>query len=112
MERSIYGGGHLGSVGTFTDSTLVQYTTGDNAGQSVYVPKTCQDGTGLTKVIVNGGHVGKNGSLMGVNPDDDDRGWIFCGGRGEADSITYSKPISLGGVGSTHLTFGTMVNAT
>ena len=108
VQRSIYGGGELGSVGTFTEYTPVEY---DN-DLTVNVPKRCAQGTGLATVSVNGGHVGKNGSLMGVNPEDDDRGWIFCGGRGEADSIKYPKAIALGVVGSTHLTFGTIANAT
>ena len=111
VERSIYGGGELGSVGTFTAFTTVEYTEGEHEGQSVQVPSKCAENTGVATVTVNGGHVGKNGSLMGVNPDDDDRGWIFCGGRGEADSITYPKAIALGVVGSTHLTFGTLANA-
>ena len=108
VERSIYGGGELGSVGTFIEYTPFEY----DGNLTVNVPKRCAQGTGLATVTVNGGHVGKNGSLMGVNPDDDDRGWIFCGGRGEADSITYPKAIALGVVGSTHLTFGTIENAT
>ena len=41
--------------------------------------------------------------VAGANPDDDDRGWIFCGGEGEADSITYYKAIASGVVGSTYL---------
>ena len=108
VERSIYGGGELGSVGTFIEYTPFEY----DGNLTVDVPKRCAQGTGLATVTVNGGHVGKNGSLMGVNPDDDDRGWIFCGGRGEADSINYPKAIALGVVGSTHLTFGTIENAT
>ena len=112
VERSIYGGGELGSVGTFTAFTTVEYTEGEHEGQSVQVPSKCAENTGVATVTVNGGHVGKNGSLMGVNPDDDDRGWIFCGGRGEADSINYPKAIALGVVGSTHLTFGTLANTT
>ena len=113
VERSIYGGGQLGSVGTFTYET-VTYPADDpnHPGAEVQKPVSCASGTGVANVSVNGGHVGKNGSLMGVNPDDDDRGWIFCGGRGEADSITYPKAIALGVVGSTHLTFGTIENAT
>ena len=113
VERSIYGGGQLGSVGTFTYET-VTYPADDpnHPGAEVQKPVSCASGTGVATVTVNGGHVGKNGSLMGVNPDDDDRGWIFCGGRGEADSITYPKAIALGVVGSTHLTFGTIENAT
>ena len=99
VERSIYGGGELGSVGTFTDSTLVQYTLGNNAGKSVYIPKTCQDGTGLTTVIVNGGNVGvSERTKMPVtnNTYGDDYGYIFGAGRGEGDSITHYKAIALG----------------
>ena len=99
VERSIYGGGELGSVGTFTDSTLVQYTLGNNAGKSVYIPKTCQDGTGLTTVIVNGGNVGvSERTKMPVtnNTYGDDYGYVFGAGRGEGDSITYYKAVALG----------------
>ena len=99
VERSIYGGGELGSVGTFIDSTLVQYTTGDNAGKSVYIPKTCQDGTGLTTVIVNGGNVGvseRTKMPFADNSYEDDYGYIFGAGRGEGDSITHYKAIALG----------------
>ena len=113
VERSIYGGGQLGSVGTFTYNT-VTYPASDpnnNAGKTVQIPTTRTAG-GLAKVIVTGGRVGGNGSTMpslGSNPDDDDRGWIFCGGKGEADSITYAKAIGLGVVDSTYLEIrGTM----
>ena len=106
VERSIYGGGEIGSVGTFNDSTLVTYTEGQNAGKTVYVPTSCASGTGLTTVRVTGGFVGRNGSTMPTltsNPDDDDRGWIFCGSKGVADSITYYQAIAEGVVGSTYL---------
>ena len=101
VERSIYGGGELGSVGTFIEYTPFEY----DGNLTVNVPKRCAQGTGLATVTVNGGHVGKNGSLMGVNPEDDDRGWIFCGGRGEADSITYPKAIALGTIVCAFLNF-------
>ena len=106
VERSIYGGGELGSVGTFTTQTVTYgANAGANAGKTVDVPVTCTSG-GLAKVIVSGGHVGHEGSLMpveGANPDDDDRGWIFCGSQGLADSITYYKAIAMGVVDSTYL---------
>ena len=106
IERSIYGGGQMGSVGTFTAYNDVTYNAGQSNAFTVQVPKTCKTGTGLTTVRMSGGNVGLLGSLMpweDHNPDDDDRGWIFCGGQGLGDSITYPKAIAMGVVGSTHL---------
>ncbi len=113
VKRSVYGGGQMGSVGTFVDATAisVNYLADPNDPESeiiatVKVPTECEEGTGLTTVKMSGGSVGLNGSLMpwtNHNPDDDDRGWIFCGGQGVADSITYPKAIALGVVNCTHL---------
>ena len=108
VERSVYGGGELGSVGTFTYNTVTYPDTdpNENGGKTVQYPTACTDGTGLTTVTMSGGSIGLKGSLMpweDHNPDDDDRGWIFCGGRGEADSISYPKAIAMGVVGSTYL---------
>ncbi len=108
VKRSVYGGGQMGSVGTYTYST-VTYPSNDpngNAGKTVQFPTACAENTGLATVTMSGGSVGLNGSLMpweNHNPDDDDRGWIFCGGQGVADSITYPKAIALGVVNCTHL---------
>ena len=106
VKRSVYGGGQMGSVGTFIASDTITYSAGPNAGIKVPVPKTCKPNTGLATVTMSGGSVGLNGSLMpwtNHNPDDDDRGWIFAGGQGVADSITYPKAIALGVVNCTHL---------
>lgn len=113
VKRSVYGGGQMGSVGTFVDATAisVNYLADPDDPESeiiatVKVPTECEEGTGLTTVKMSGGSVGLNGSLMpweDHNPDDDDRGWIFCGGQGVADSITYPKAIALGVVNCTHL---------
>lgn len=108
VKRSVYGGGQMGSVGTYTYTT-VTYPSNDpngNAGKTVQFPTACAENTGLATVTMRGGSVGLNGSLMpweNHNPDDDDRGWIFCGGQGVADSITYPKAIALGVVNCTHL---------
>ena len=102
VERSIYGGGQLGSVGTFTE----KYPEGTTGLHVPGEPKKCLENTGLAKVVVSGGSVGKKGSLMpliGHNPDDDDRGWIFCGGRGEVDSINNPKANLLAVVDTTYL---------
>ena len=104
VERSVYGGGELGSVGTFTEFY--------SAGDPLHVegePKTCQTGTGLATVIINGN------SQVGVidqaimpppDPDQDDYGYIFCGSRGIADSIRYPKANKLAIVDNTYLEIG------
>ena len=97
----------MGSVGTYTYSP-VTYPANDpnHPNAEVQFPTTCDENTGLATVKMSGGSVGLNGSLMpweNHNPDDDDRGWIFCGGQGVADSITYPKAIALGVVNCTHL---------
>ena len=106
IERSIYGGGQMGSVGTFNAYNNVTYNAGQSNAFTVQVPTACEANTGLTTVKMSGGNVGLLGSLMpwgDHNPDDDDRGWIFCGGQGLGDSITYPKAIAMGVVGSTYL---------
>ncbi|MCR5849642.1 MAG: chitobiase/beta-hexosaminidase C-terminal domain-containing protein [Bacteroidaceae bacterium] len=106
VSRSIYGGGELSSVGTFTET----YTTEEkHPYHAVGEPKTCAANTGLTEVIVSGGQVGLVNQLM---PDpsrptsDDDYGYIFCAGKGVADSTAttgYTKAHLLAVCGSTHL---------
>ena len=110
VERSIYGGGQLGSVGTFTDSIRVVYTKGNDDpddNDTVYVPKNrSAEGTGLARVLIKGGQVGKTEKALMPNtflPEDDDYGYVFCGGRGEADSISYHQAIAMGVVDSTYL---------
>ena len=107
VKRSVYGGGQMGSVGTYTYSP-VTYPANDpnHPNAEVQFPTACAENTGLATVTMSGGSVGDHGSLMpweDHNPDDDDRGWIFCGGQGVADSITYPKAIALGVVNCTHL---------
>ena len=106
VKRSIYGGGQMGSVGTFTAYNDVIYNEGQTNAFTVQVPTACAENTGLATVTMSGGSVGYLGSLMpweDHNPDDDNRGWIYCGGQGVADSITYPKAIAMGVVGSTYL---------
>ena len=108
VERSIYGGGAYGSVGTFTEFDTVVYTYSNQPNDTAFVPKTCSSG-GLAKVLVCGGSVGVRGSLMpwsDHNPNDDDRGWIFCGSQGHADSILSPQAVALGVVDSTYLEIG------
>ena len=105
VKRSIYGGGELGSVGTFTAT----YGAGESPLHIAGEPKTCQSGTGVAKVTVTGNsQVGVlNKALMPPpDPDEDDYGYIFCGSRGEADSIHYVNANKLAVVDSTYLEIG------
>ena len=112
VERSIYGGGELGSVGTWTAT----YAAGESPLHIAGEPKTCQAGTGVAKITISGN------SMVGVldkaimpppDPDEDDYGYIFCGSRGEVDSIHYATANKLAVVDSTYLEIGgnTLVTA-
>ena len=109
IQRSIYGGGELGSVGTFT----AYYEASDaevlNKLHVVGEPKTCALGTGLTTVKISGGRVGMindNNGLMPnpLNPTSyDDYGYVFCASKGEVDSINYPTVNLLAIVDTTYL---------
>lgn len=103
VEQSMYGGGELGSVGTFTEFTSVEY----GSGLTVDVPTKCQPNTGLSKVVLNGGQVGSFKHAVMPTPGwdtwEDSYGYIFAGGRGEADSANYYKSIAMAVVGTTYL---------
>ena len=106
VQRSIYGGGELSSVGTFTE----KYTSEESHPyHAVNEPKACADNTGLTEVLISGGRVGLVNQLM---PDpsrptsDDDYGYVFCAGKGVADSTStngYPMAHLLAVSGSSHL---------
>ena len=105
VERSIYGGGELGSVGTWTAT----YAAGESPLHIEGEPKTCQAGTGVAKITISGN------SMVGVldkaimpppDPEEDDYGYIFCGSRGEVDSIHYATANKLAVVDSTYLEIG------
>ena len=44
VERSIYGGGAFGSVGTFTEFDTVVYTYSNQPNDTAFVPRTCSSG--------------------------------------------------------------------
>jgi hypothetical protein len=108
VERSLYGGGEQGSVGTFTTTTIIYPDTdpNENGGTTVDVPQTCASG-GLTTVTISGGTVGRADQALMPAPGTpllgDDFGYVFCGGRGEVDTTAHPKAIALGVVGSTSL---------
>ena len=112
--RSIYGGGEIASVGTFTStySSTVPHSTVNGVilvadGHVKDEPEAVQDGTGLTSVYVRSGLVGRLNHNKMPNPlvstSEDDWGYIFCAGKGEADSVTYPTANRLAVSGSSYL---------
>lgn len=91
VKRSIYGGGELASVGNINfDADKLSAAAG----------------TGLTKVLIRGGVVGNTSNARmpsTTDPEGDDYGYVFCGGRGEVDSVAYPNANKLALVDSTYL---------
>ena len=95
VSRSIYGGGELGSVGTFTAT----YGNGESDIHIEGEPKTCAANTGLTKVLISGGQVGVNHALMPDPADEtsnDDFGYVFCACKGlnSGDAVANKLAVS------------------
>ena len=91
VKHSIYGGGELASVGDidFGVSTIAAVAN-----------------TGLTKVLISGGVVGDiNNARMPstTDPEGDEFGYVFAGGKGVVDSATYEYANKLALVDSTYL---------
>ena len=113
--RSIYGGGELSSVGTFTESYTATSGIATNADYHVKgEPKTCAANTGKTEVIISGGQVGLVHQLMpdinnpNYDTSEDDYGYVFCAGKGKADptdtnsdGVPYANLLAVSG--SSHL---------
>ena len=89
VKHSIYGGGELASVGDINSNY-----------------DGCKSGTGLTKVLISGGVVGDiNNARMPstTDPEGDEFGYVFAGGKGVVDSTTYEYANKLALVDSTYL---------
>ena len=89
VKHSIYGGGELASVGDINSNY-----------------DGCKSGTGLTKVLISGGVVGDiNNARMPstTDPEGDEFGYVFAGGKGVVDSATYEYANKLALVDSTYL---------
>ena len=69
--RNVYGGGSMGSVGT--------YTYDENG-----LPTTCASGTGNATINVNGGTIGQSGT---------DYGHVFGGPKGDLDETEFSASV-------------------
>ena len=88
VERSIYGGGKLGSVGTITYADDAYHAS--HADVAVGTPLSCAANTGVATVAITGGTVGvpSAATMPPPSPEDDDRGYVFCGSRGLNDADT------------------------
>ena len=105
VARTIYGGGAMGSVGTFTyaDATY----NAEHSDVPVGKPYACQDGTvegqeetGLCTVSISGGTVGPDALAMPHN-----YGMVFGAGRGEVhDPTEYTNLETSGYVNKTLVT--------
>ena len=108
VRGSVYGGGKIGSVGTFTPAT--QQNVEDDAAAKKYTydyykfvvgePYTCATNTGLCKVNVTGGVIGPDKTMnMKAEGGPDDAGHVFGAGRGTVDpyyntTMTESEKLS------------------
>jgi hypothetical protein len=81
VMRTVYGGGAMGSVGTFTFDTDKTNAIPDGK------PISCAEGTGLCTVTISGGKIGPKEMAMPNN-----YGNVFGAGRGEAqDPDVYAN---------------------
>ena len=83
VVHNVYGGGAMGSVGTFTLADATYHTAHPEV--PVGKPISCVEGTGTCTVIVSGGQIGVAGAKMaGYGKGGPDHyGHVFGAGRGE-----------------------------
>ena len=108
VRGSVYGGGKIGSVGTFTPATQQNVDEDDAEKKYTYdyykfvvgEPYTCATNTGLCKVNVTGGIIGPDKTMnMKAEGGPDDAGHVFGAGRGTVDpyyntTMTESEKLS------------------
>jgi len=83
VVHNVYGGGAMGSVGTFTLADATYHAAHPEV--PVGKPISCAEGTGTCTVTVSGGQIGVAGAKMGGygKGGPDDYGHVFGAGRGE-----------------------------
>ena len=83
VVHNVYGGGAMGSVGTYTFADADYHTAHPEV--PVGKPISCADGTGTCTVTVSGGQIGVAGAKMAGygKGGPDDFGHVFGAGRGE-----------------------------
>ena len=85
IVHNVYGGGAMGSVGTYTSFIDNAYNNDHPDAQlPVGKPKECADGTGKSTVVISGGVIGVAGAKMTAGGGPDDYGHVFGAGRGDA----------------------------
>ncbi len=98
VARTIYGGGAMGSVGTFTYADATYHN--EHSDVPVGKPYSCTEGTGLCTVTISGGSVGPDELAMPNN-----YGNVFGAGRGEVhDPTEYTNLETSGYVNKTLVT--------
>ena len=106
--HNVYGGGAMGSVGTYTSFADAAYVAAQAALDKkvpLGKPLVCKDGTGLCKVTISGGEIGTKNMKMDKTDGPDDFGHVFGGGRGNVlDPDIYKNVEICGYFGSTELT--------
>ena len=78
IVHNVYGGGAMGSVGTYTFDTDKTNDIEDG------MPISCAANTGKCKVVISGGSIGMANMQMEAGGGPDDAGHVFGAGRGEA----------------------------
>ena len=76
VVRAVYGGGSMGSVGTFTEADATYHTSHEDV--PVGKPYECAENTGLCSVTISGGKIGPTSMSM-----PNYYGNVFGAGRGE-----------------------------
>ena len=103
IVHNVYGGGAMGSVGTYTFADAAYHTAHPKV--PVGKPISCVVGTGVCNVTVTGGEVGTKNMKMDATGGPDDFGHVFGAGRGDAIDPDLCKNIEICGYfGSTELT--------
>ena len=83
VVHNVYGGGAMGSVGTYTFADAAYHVAHPEV--PVGKPISCEEGTGTCTVTVSGGQIGVTGAKMAGygKGGPDDFGHVFGAGRGE-----------------------------
>lgn len=86
IVHNVYGGGAMGSVGTFNafaDAAYVAEKEADHKDAALGMPIGCAEGTGKCTVAISGGKIGVPGVQMEAGGGPDDYGHVFGAGRGD-----------------------------
>ena len=86
IVHNVYGGGAMGSVGTFNtfaDAAYVAAKEADHKSVALGMPIGCVEGTGKCTVAISGGKIGVPGVRMEAGGGPDDYGHVFGAGRGD-----------------------------